>query len=59
MGPPLHRLRVRGVHQRARRPAPHLQAGQGVEQQQQQQQQLFHRVSRRRQHHFIHRSLSG
>ena len=26
----LHRIRVRGLHLRARRPAPHVQAGQGV-----------------------------
>ena len=30
--PPLHCLRVRGVHQRARRPAPHLQTSEGLEQ---------------------------
>ena len=28
--PALHRLRVRGLHLRARRPAPHVQARQGV-----------------------------
>ena len=28
--PPLHRLRVRGVHLRARRPASHLQTSEGL-----------------------------